>query len=183
MSESCLKGTSHVANDRVMTHMGVVGNYFRFLSLAGVSLSHVTNERVMSHINESCRKWLSNDTRKWLSNDTYGCYGCLFSLSFARRGVTASCHIWTSHVTNKRVMSHMTEACHIWMRHLTCEYVMLVNNEADLTMWMLKGIHGSDIFTYNIYSHLIMWMNNVTYGSDIYIYIYVYNIHMYKLNI
>ena len=30
-----------------------------------------------------------------------------------------SCHVWMSHVTCERVMSHINESCHIWMCHVS----------------------------------------------------------------
>jgi len=38
--------------------------------------------------------------------------------------VSASCHMWVSHVTCGWVLSHMSASCHIWVSHVTYECVM-----------------------------------------------------------
>ena len=53
-----------------------------------------------------------------------------------------SCHIWMSHVTYERVMSHMNESCHIWMSHVKYESVMSHMNESCLTYkWVMSHMN------------------------------------------
>jgi len=112
---------SNVTCGRVMSHVNESCHMWT---------SHVTCERVMSHVNESCHVWHSamkgnkESSERWVESALpliESCHGVSSercpSLHYGARGkprVNESCHMWTSHVTCERVMSHVNESCHMW---------------------------------------------------------------------
>jgi len=90
-----------------------------------------------------------------------------------------SCRIWMSHVTHKRVMSHMNVKCHIYlgMSHITRKRVMShmnvlrqISHSGDL-IFMCEMSHVSFIYVWNESCHIwtcyvryqISWVSHVTH--------------------
>ena len=109
MNESCLVWISHVAYERVVSHLNESWSHVTHewvvsheschtyeWVMSHIWMNHVAYERVVSRLNGSCHTWLGRLTR-------------------------VMSHIWMSHVT------HMNESCHtsiwvmshIWMSHVT----------------------------------------------------------------
>jgi len=89
-------------------------------------MSHVANDGGTAHINESC---LTDMTHKSVvSHTTTGANSTkALSPDKVMPHTNTPSHVWMSHITHKRVISHMAylnESCHISMRHATHGYVV-----------------------------------------------------------
>jgi len=95
-------------------------------------------------------------------------------------GMSESCHIWMSHVTYGRVMSHIheschacmhmnlsDESCHIWMSHDTCKFHNHSNSERLVTRmsaschtyeWAMSHIWMSHVKNMNWSCHVYEWV-------------------------
>ena len=76
-----------------------------------------------------------------------------------------SCHIWMSHVTYERGMSHINGSCHAWMSYFPHEWVTSHSNGPrytyeSVTSHMNMGSH------IQVTSH--MWMSHITNLTELY---------------
>jgi len=92
-------------------------------SLPNVRISHVACEWVESYICESSRMWVSRVIYEWVSESWRMWMNhiiCECTMLHVRWHATGLAHcMWVSHVTYKRVMTHVKDSCHTLARKNT----------------------------------------------------------------
>jgi len=112
---------------------------------------------------------------------TPNCWQFSHTTIWARTAPTAHrCHIWMSHVTYERVMSHVNESCHIWTSHVTyrwrrddsfificdmnewCVWMSHVTCERDMSH-VSETCHTRTSHVTHMNESSYTWMSSVTY--------------------
>jgi len=137
---------------------------------------------VMSHMHESCPIRISHLTCEWVTSCTNKSCHVYIILSHTAKpaSISASCHIWKTHVTYYIGMSHMNESCHIWMSHVAHRSISIGRHAYSMShmdeschIWMRHVMyewvmpHTNASEWAGVCASCHTWMSHVTYEWSI----------------